>query len=354
MKTAATLILFFFSAISSAAAPVLERSVKVPSLTGAGFRQFTFNNSRGAIAYRTETGTFLMRGHPSFPDWAEIDVTGETAVVKGWSDPTHGLAAALTAATPGTQGFYLRGLHILPDDQTFGAISQFYNTAATNRAPFFRGDLSLGGPAAGPWNGGQHSLQLGGYLSPLSPELRRFYRVRWGGGETSAQGTSSSNRGPSLYVFEMPERSFLSNGVFQSTAIISYTGGAAYPEYYPSWKINSLHCLPDRVIWTGRRGDGANWYGNGTGFAMPDGTIVNDPAYPGDKGYHSERYIPTVWECSNASIMAGVPVITETTLPGMTAGKGSDITSAWDGIRLHVVDPKSDADRPLIRIFRLE
>lgn len=347
-KLFCTFLVLLLASTSNAAEFTLEKSIKVPALAGVNFRQFTFNNSRGSIAYRPETGTFLMRGHPSFPDWAELDISGATAVVKGWSDPTHGMAAAETAKVPGSQGFYLRSMCITDQDETLLCISEFYNVGQVNRCPFARGDLSLGGPAVGPWNGGQHSLQLGGYLSPLSPELRRHFRCRWAGGETSSQGTASSNRGPSLYVFDQPERSFIPNGVFSSRPVITHVGTNAYPGWYPSWKINSMHGLPDRVIWIGRKGTGANWYGG----QIDTATGAKDIVYA-DKGYHSETYVPCVWECSNVSIIAGAPVITETTLSGMTTGKGSDITSAWDGKRLYVVDPKSDADRPVIRSFEV-
>lgn len=325
-------------------------SFRVPALKGVSYRQFTFNYSRGPVAFRAETNTLVLVGHANYNDAINLTIPereGEIAETVGdWFDPTAGLIARETAAT-GKQ-FFITGLVITADDQTFGCISQWYNTAGVNRCPFFRGDLTLGG-YSGPWNGGQHSLALGEYLAPLSPDLRRYFGVRMGGAATISQGSAQSRHGPALYVFDMPNRDFIANGVFQSRPVIT----SDYPGWYPSWRLNCIAFLPDEVIWAGAKGEGRSWYGE-TPYTFPDGYVANDGKPSSSKGYHSETYRPTLWRCTNASIKAGSPTITETGLSSrFTTGQGAELNMTYDplGKRLYFVDPKSDGDRPVIRVY---
>lgn len=361
MRSATVLVsIIFYAATSFGSELELQRSFKLPALPGIQFRQFTFNNSYGPPAYRPDGNTLVVRGHPNFPECADVTIPetdGAVATVRGWYDPSAGLDAALTAATPGTQGYNLRALVIDELDNSYGLMCEFYNVSNVNRPQFFRGDTTLGG-YVGPWNGGQHSLKFAEYFGPLPYDLRKHFGVRWGGGNSTPQGTGTSNQGPSLYVFDWPEKSFPAGGVFPSTPVIEYPIASKYPGWYPTNLIRSVVFLPDEVWWIGRKGVGDNWYGVGTNFTLPDGRVVSDPVYSTAKGYHSSGYAPYAWRCRNSTIIAGAPVITETDLStgyGLTLGKGSELSACYDirGRRVFILDPKSDADRPMVRVYQV-
>lgn len=354
----AFLFVLFSASLASGAEIVYSHSFRLPALAGINFTAQTFNSSTGPLAIRPETGGVVIRGHARYPECVEVTIAGpnEVAKVAGpWFDPAAGLAAELTAATKGTQGYFLRSMCISDDDQIAGTVNEYYNVSGVDRAPFFRGDASLGG-RSGPWNGGQHSLRLAEYLSPLSPQLRKHFRCRWAGGNSVSQGSGTSNQGPSLYVFDFPEKSFLPYGVFRSTPVIQFVDGNRYAGWHQSSLVRSMHCLADEVIWTGCKGTGATWYGEGT-VTLSDGRVVTDKAYPTRKGWHAEGYQPLLWRCTNASIIAGQAVITEFDLSQWcTLGKGSELSSTYDaaGRRLLILDPMSDAGRPVIRVFSVK
>lgn len=327
---------------------------RLPTLKGINYAQYTFNFSQFPFAYRPKTNTLIIRGHQNFVEFAEVNIPnfGETASVIGnWFDITGGLIAKYNTIFPTTK-FFPRSLVIDNNDQAYGCISAWYNVNNTNYLTHFSTDLSKH-ISKGLWGTNFPSLACGGYLCELSKTLKDFYKVRFGGGESIAQGLSGTNNGPSLYAYDINTN--LPNGSNQTaTNLIKYPISTPYQDYDGSWQFNAIHSLPDHVIWTGKRGIGNAWYGESDSSTGAHPTAV--PYFDkcgNSKGYHNDNYQPTIWICDNDSIISGRPIITEFSLaPYLKGTPCSYISSAIDPAgRLFVLERGADGDKPLIHIF---
>ncbi len=326
----------------------------LPTLKGLSYAQYTFNFSQFPFAYRPKTNTLVIRGHQNFIDFAEVNIPamgGTAAVIGNWFDITGGLLAKYTVTYPATK-FFPRSLVIDNNDMAYGCISAWYDVNNTNYTTHFSTDLNTH-VSKGLWGTNFHSLACGGYLCELSKTLKDYYKVRFGGGESIAQGLSGTNNGPSLYAYDINTN--LPAGSNQTaTNLVKYPITTPYPGYDGSWQFNAIHSLPDHVIWTGKRGVGNAWYGESDSSTGAHPTSVRYIDKCGNsKGYHNDNYQPTMWICDNDSIIAGKPKITEFNLaPYLKGTVCSYISSAIDlSGRLFVLERQADSDKPLIHVF---
>lgn len=379
LKVAFTL----FCAAADAGDLTYLRSFKLPKINSL---QRSFHYSNGPLTVHPTDGRLLIRGHANFNECAFVappEIDGATATLVGpWFDPTYGIAAAesVRASPPPPKPpvhFYIRGMVITDEDYVRVCLSRWYNVVPANESPFITGDL-LQSRSYGPWNGNQHSLRLGGYITRLSPDLQAHFGVRYGGAETSAQGVATSHDGPALSVFDFPANNTTPFGTFPSTKVCGFDDPSPYPGWWPSHQINSVHSLPDRVLWIGRRGfttltdvkpkpggGAAPWhtpqayYGLGTQtFTKTDGTLatVVDETAPNAQGYHSDDYECRVISLPNARIKAGNIVAAdyaEQTLPECN-GRNKVFYGAFDARLnlLYVSDAQADGDQPMIRVYK--
>jgi len=362
--------LFLFCNVMYAEDFVYKRSVKLPKINSS---DKTFHFSNGPIAYNPSTGGYVVRGNANYNNCQEVilsDVDGGMCILSGaWFNPTYGIDVSERART--NSWYRIRGMVITDEGNLRCCLSRWYNVSGSNEFPFLTGDL-IQSKSYGPWNGGQHSLRLGGYITPLSPALRLHFGVRYGGGETSPEGTAASHDGPALYVFDFPQNTLTQFSTFTSTKVYGFDDPSPYPGWHHSHTIASIHSLPNKVIWMGREGYSdivdvppdtkghmpSYWYGGGTKtFIKTDGSsiTVTDEVYPNVTGQHSQKYRFRGIGLLNSKIIAGNVQPTdffEFNLPECV-GRTKTFPSAYNyhTSELVVLDVQSDGDQPTLRIY---
>ena len=350
---------------------------KLPKLKSYNWAQFTFNYAKGPIAYRPVTNTLLIRGHGSYKEVAEVNIpdNGDTATLLGdWFDITGGLLDQRIQQL-GRQ-VYLYGLFIDEEDIVFGGIAEYYNVTNANDPPFFYTDYRFK-QSKGFWLGDiATELQLSRWVTRLSPELSKYYGVRYAGGCTTAQGVSGSSYGPNMYVFNLPDQN-LPTGAMSVKKIIGYTRLDPWvvnnETYWPSWECNTGISLPNSMIWVGRRGYGdpddlklmrdqkqstAAWYGEAS-ETFTNGattTTLKDVGSP-YRGYHSLHYTPSIWQISNTDLMAGNLNYSAIDLSGVMHEPGAHLSATydWQGKRLFILEERAmDGVMPLIHVYSVQ
>lgn len=319
---------------------------------------FVLDYSRGPLAYWD--GKLLVVGSDrKTACWFRIPEPGGIAEEIGEPfDPTFGKLDAyvqeVKEITHRHQTFRVVGFFFDEEDHLNFSISAWYNVKNDHYLTLGQSDLKAR-KSYGLWAALDFaSLEWGGYLCPLSPELQKATGYRHGCGETIAQGVSESNHGPALYAFTMPAPKTPHAMRIPSKPLLEYTKwvGKSYPDYYPSWYLRSVVDLPNHVVWAGRRGRGRNGYGekNKLGWTSTCGGL--------HQGYHSERYQPTFWIVDHASLLAQQPRIVEQDLSEWIKTPCAFITMTADlkTNRLYVLESNAAEDEmtPIVHIFQTE
>lgn len=309
-------------------------------------------------AYRPKTDTLVMRGRSPDPEVIEVTIptvvntnvlsSMQTATIfNNWYDITYGKITEYRVKYPTTQ-FTPKGIYIDENDDVQWSISAWYNTAQTNYLTHGMSNLTSK-QSYGLWTTGYHSLLAGGYITRLSKQLATHYNRNMGCGENVNQGSSGTNQGPALYVYDMPSASLPNGGTIPTQEVLTHRAKTPYPGYWPTWQIHSMVCLPNSVLYFGRRGKVGcqNWYGE---QVSPEG-YVDSCVKP--KGYHSSEYSKVIWEISNNDLINGVKNFTEHSLDYLGKPCGDITGSAVDykNGRLFVLQQGGNGILPIIHVY---
>lgn len=282
-------------------------SFDTPHIESPMTPRYTLLHAIGPLAYRD--GRLLIVGN-RFCDaaWFKIPEYGKTAEFDGeWIDITYGKRESyiteIKEKTHKVTQFRIRGMFFDAKGLLHWSLSVWYNVGATNYLTLGVSDLEQQ-KSYGMWGSPQFfSLEWGGYLCPLSQEMRQATGALHGTGETIAQGSGMSNAGPSLFAFISPPVTVPHGTLIKSRPLLRYRKkeNVVYPGYYGSWQINAMADLPGYTVWVGRRGKGREGYGHAKDIGFTP-TCAAD-----SKGYHSESYRPIMWIADHASLLAGHP-----------------------------------------------